>query len=70
MFLLDLKMKKQFPRPVLAMLITGLMIVSIANLISRKYGLSDGATGFVMGIGIGLEIMAVILGVRYKKTIR
>jgi hypothetical protein len=61
-------MKKQFPAPVLALLVTGLLIVTISQFLARKFGWSDAATGFAMGVGVALELTAVILSVRYKRA--
>jgi hypothetical protein len=54
-------------RPALALLIIGLMMVSIAPLIANKYSLSDGVRGFITGLGIGMELLAAYMLIRIKR---
>ena len=44
----------------LMLLTAGLLVTSLAFVISRFTPLSDGLHGFIVGAGIGLEIVALI----------
>lgn len=57
-------------RAALALLATGLLLVSVTALIARKYGLADGLRGFLTGLGIGMELLAAYVLVRNKKMAR
>ncbi len=55
--------------PALALLITGLMLVTVAPLIGQHFHLADSTRGFITGTGIGIEIMAILI-IRRRKIKR
>jgi hypothetical protein len=59
----------QLPQPVTALLVIGLMLTTVSPLICRHFRLPDYLTGFSMGIGIGLEILAIVFAKRYRKQV-
>lgn len=61
-------MNKKFPKPFIALLVIGLMMTTTFPLIARQFHWTDALTGFMMGTGIGLELLAVIYIVRFKKA--
>ena len=61
------KMKK---RPAIALLVVGLMLATLTPLLSGKFGWPDGARGFVTGLGVGIELIALIALLRLKRMAR
>jgi len=60
-------MKHKLSRPVLIPLILGLLMVTVAPVISHKFQFSDGASGSLMGLGIGVQMLALIIGLKRKR---
>jgi hypothetical protein len=51
---------KQFPKAALPYLIGGLLLVTSGASICRHYHLPDFVTGFVSGLGLMLEFIAIL----------
>jgi hypothetical protein len=60
---------KQFSKPAVLCLVLGLVILSVAQVLSRYFHLSDFAHGSLIGLGIGVEWCAFILVARSKKKL-
>lgn len=58
--------RNPMPRPAFLLLIAGLLIPAVVSILSRCVPLPDGLSGFVAGVGIGLELMALISIRRHK----
>ena len=56
------------PKPALALLITGLILTTISPVLAHHFHYSDFLTGSLTGFGIGMELFAVILTVRHKRS--
>lgn len=46
----------------------GLLIVSLDFMLKHYFNLSDSVSGFIMGIGVGLEIFAAFSIIRERKA--
>ncbi|QQL49052.1 hypothetical protein [Mucilaginibacter ginkgonis] len=60
-------MKQRFTKKALAFLITGLMLVTLTPIINKHYHLPDGAAGFITGIGLASEVIALALMQKERK---
>lgn len=56
-------------KPALALLITGLLLISFVPLVNRYFPLPDFVKGFLGGLGIALELIALIKSKRDKKSV-
>jgi len=54
------------PKSPLFLLIAGLMLTTTLPLAARHFKVSDIALGFIVGLGISLELWALISIIRYK----
>ena len=63
-------MKRKLPAPVLALMTLGLLIVFVVPLVGQHYQLTDGQRGFFTGLGVGMEVLALLAARRYKRTIQ
>jgi hypothetical protein len=61
-------MRKQKSPFALLLLAIGLLFVSLTYFVGRKYQLPDFDRGIFMGAGVGLELVAVWLMVRQKRS--
>ena len=52
------------------MISVGLLFTSISVIWNHFRPMSDGATGFLAGVGIGLELLGLTAITRYKKRLR
>ncbi len=55
-------------KPFIALLVTGLMMTTVSPLVARHFHWSDAMHGFVVGMGIGLELLAIVFLMRNKKA--
>lgn len=55
------------PKFAIAYLIIGLMFTSLTPIISRYYPIPDPLKGFITGLGLALEVIAIIKIRRIKK---
>jgi hypothetical protein len=60
-------MRKQSP-VALVLLLIGTLVVSLSGFIVSRYQLPDFASGILLGTGIGLELVAVLLMLRHKRS--
>jgi hypothetical protein len=49
----------RFPLPARYLLALGLLVLISSFWLRRQYVLPDGASGFVVGVGLGLELLAL-----------
>lgn len=63
-------MKNKLPRQPYVLLALGLLLVTSGNFLSRKFGLPDFAVGFLLGMGIVMELVALCLIVRYRNGLK
>ncbi|GAA4092491.1 hypothetical protein [Mucilaginibacter panaciglaebae] len=59
--------RNAMPKPVLFLLISGLLLTSLMPIVSRYFPLPDFLKGFLGGIGIALEFVALVKLQRSKK---
>ncbi|TSJ44508.1 hypothetical protein FO440_10120 [Mucilaginibacter corticis] len=57
----------RFSKPVLLLIVTGLLLTTGTPMISRFIPLPDALKGFLSGLGLALEFMALVKADRYKK---
>lgn len=53
---------KHYPasKPALKYLITGLLLTTLTPVINRYYPLPDGMRGFITGLGLAIEMIAIV----------
>lgn len=56
------------PKPALLYLISGLLITTLTPVLARYYPMSDLLRGFCTGLGLTLEVIALILIQRSRKN--
>jgi hypothetical protein len=47
-------------KPALLCLITGLLLTMLTPVVNRYYPLPDGLKGFITGLGLAVEIIAIV----------
>ena len=58
---------KTIPKSALTYLIVGLLATSLTPIINRYWPMPDALKGFIMGMGLMLEVIAIIKIQRSKK---
>ena len=58
------------PKKTRMLLIAGLLIISFTPLIAHFFTMPDALRGALMGVGIGLEILALIRASAYRRQER
>lgn len=61
--------RNQITKPILALFITGLLLTSLMPIVSRYFHMPDAVKGFLMGMGLMLEVIAIIKMTRNRKKI-
>ncbi|WDF54866.1 hypothetical protein [Mucilaginibacter sp. KACC 22063] len=62
-------MKQNKPsKPVMALLIIGVLMVTTTPIISKHFFMPDSVRGFIYGLGLALEVIAIIKFQQSKKT--
>jgi hypothetical protein len=61
--------RKPFSKAVLMLLISGLLLTSFVPLLSRYFIMPDVVKGFLTGLGLALEFIALVKAQRSKKGI-
>lgn len=56
-------------KPVLILLVSGLLLTSVVPALSRYFPMPDFMKGFLSGLGITLEVIALIKSQRDKKAV-
>jgi hypothetical protein len=59
--------RNTYPKSAIAYLIIGLMFTSLTPIISRYYPIPDLLKGFITGLGLAIEVVAIIKLQRTKK---
>ena len=59
--------RNAIPKPALACLIIGLMITSVTPIISNHFQMPDILRGFLTGLGLTLEVIALVKIQRSRK---
>jgi hypothetical protein len=54
-------------RPALILLVIGLLLTSLIPIVNRYFPMPDGLTGFLMGLGLAIEVIGLIKMDRLKK---
>lgn len=60
-------MNNTIPKPAMALLITGLLLVSLNPVFGKYMGVPDFVKGFLTGLGLTLEFIALVKIQRRKK---
>ena len=60
--------RNTIPKTALAYLIVGLLITTIPFMISRYFAIADSLRGFLIGLGLSLEVIALVMIQRSKKN--
>lgn len=58
------------PKKALPLLIIGLLMTTTFPMIGRHFRLPDFLIGFIIGMGIVLELFALVMAVRYKRRLQ
>lgn len=59
--------RNTIPNSALTFLIVGLLLITLTPIIGRHFLLSDGLKGFLNGLGLALEFIALVKIQRNKK---
>jgi len=54
-------------KPVLILLVTGLLLTTLMPIVNRYFPMPDVVKGFLMGLGLTIEVIALIKMDRNKK---
>lgn len=57
----------QLPKALIYLMVAGILLVTVVPAVSHYFKWPDTLTGFAMGVGIGLEILALISKSRFKR---
>lgn len=61
--------KTSVSKAVLMLLVSGLLLTSVVPIVNRYYPMPDALNGFFMGIGLAIEVLALIKMERNKRNI-
>ena len=61
---------KHFPKSVLLLLVVGLLMTSLPPMINRHFPIPDMLQGFLGGLGLTLEVMALVKMQRHRKNLK
>lgn len=52
--------RNPIPKPAFALMAIGLLLVSLMPIVARHFAIPDFARGFVTGLGLTLEVIALV----------
>ena len=61
---------KHFPKSVLVLLVVGLLMTSLPPMINRHFAIPDILRGFLGGLGLALEVIALVKMQRHQKNVK
>lgn len=62
--------RNTIPKSALALLVIGLLMTTLTSIINRYFPLPDFSKGFLNGLGLTIEIIALVKIQRSKKNIK